>query len=266
MDISFVILTWNSEKYITKCLDLLLNELINCNFLYEIFVVDNGSEDNTPHLLKLYRERFPQNIFPIFLKRNYGTTLPRNIALKKTNGDILIIMDSDVETLEGTIEKLVEFVKREKNVGIVAPRLFYPDGKLQKSTDVFPTICNKTHRFFFLKRIEKIKNEVYQDEQITEVDYAISAMWVFRKELIKKVGLLDEKIFYAPEDVDYCLRVWKSGFKVMYLPEAKCIHHTQEVSRGIRINVHKIHHILGLLYYFKKHGYFFKKPSYTNKD
>ena len=57
-----------------------------------------------------------------------------------------------------------------------------------------------------------------------EVDYLISACWLFTREVYEKVGPLDEQIFYAPEDVDFCIRVWKAGFKIGYVPEYKMVH------------------------------------------
>ena len=93
-----------------------------------------------------------------------------------------------------------------------------------------------------------------------KVDYAVSAMWILKKEVFEKVGLLDENIFYAPEDVDYCLRVWLSGFRVIYCQNVSAIHHTQEISRGLTINNATFHHIRGLFYYFWKHRYFLKRP------
>jgi GT2 family glycosyltransferase len=81
-----------------------------------------------------------------------------------------------------------------------------------------------------------------------------------KKEVLKNVGLLDENIFYAPEDVDYCLRIWLAGYKVVYNSEVSAIHHAQEISRGLKINRATINHIKGLAYYFKKHKYILKCP------
>jgi len=92
------------------------------------------------------------------------------------------------------------------------------------------------------------------------VDYAISAVWVIKKEVLKIVGLLDENIFYSPEDVDYCLRLWKAGYKIIYEPRVPVIHHTQEISRGFKLNSAMLNHIKGLIYYFRKHGYFLRRP------
>ncbi|MCK4486712.1 MAG: hypothetical protein KAU38_08130 [Desulfobacterales bacterium] len=79
--------------------------------------------------------------------------------------------------------------------------------------------------------------------------------------MLQVIGLLDEKIFYAPEDVDYCLRTWRVGYKVLYDSRVSAIHHAREISRGIRINRATISHIKGLLYYFMKHKYMLRRPD-----
>src|SRR5690606_21095374 len=86
-------------------------------------------------------------------------------------------------------------------------------------------------------------------------DYAISAFWLFRRRLLDEVGYLDERIFYSPEDVDYCLRVWEAGYKVVYDPRVHAIHDAQEISRGFRMARFTWSHIGGLLYLFRKHRY-----------
>jgi len=82
------------------------------------------------------------------------------------------------------------------------------------------------------------------------------------------VGLLDEKIFYSPEDVDYCIRVWKAGFDIRYLPKYEIIHDAQEISRakGIRINFFTLSHIKGLLYLFLKHRYLFSGKKFSKRQ
>ena len=264
MDISCVILTWNSERYISKCLESLLRDLDENQFSYEIFVVDNGSTDNTAEIINSYKEKVPQCIFPIYLKKNMGTTFSRNLALRKSKGAYIVILDSDVEVMKGTIRPLIKIFQEYQNVGIVAPKLLYPTGHVQKSVDHFPTLFNKLKRYFFLKVIER-RGEKEQIKSITEVDYAISAMWILKKDVLNNVGFLDEAIFYAPEDVDYCLRTWLSGYIVAYDPKVAAIHHTQEASRGFKVNRLTVEHIRGLIYYFRKHKYFFVRPNILHR-
>lgn len=267
MDVSVIILTWNSKRYIKKCVESFLPGLIASGRKVEVFIVDNGSNDGTIRVIENLKARYPDNIEPILLDHNNGTTYPRNLVLRRAQGDYMVIMDSDVEAPEWAIERLIDIIDSDESTGLAAPRLCYPNGSTQKSIDDFPTVQTKLFRYFFLKLIESINNKQATDSNIREVDYAISALWVFKRELIEKVGLLDENIFYAPEDVDYCLRIWKKGYKVLYVPEVSVIHDAQEISRGMKFNTIQRSHIKGLYYLFRKHKYFFKRPDlrYLNK-
>jgi GT2 family glycosyltransferase len=229
---------------------------------YEVFIIDNGSSDDSVAIIEKYKAQYSQIIKPVFLKHNTGTTYSRNLAIKEASGSYIVIMDSDVEVNEKTIPGLLATLNSDKRIGLVAPKLLYGNGSLQKSTDQFPTVWRKLYRYFFLKRIEEEEGQIETGNTAIEIDYAISAFWMFRREIIDQVGLLDENIFYAPEDVDYCLRIWKQGYKLLYVPEIYAIHYAQEISRGFRINKATIEHIKGLIYYFKKHCYFFKKPTF----
>nr|WP_321399854.1 glycosyltransferase family 2 protein [uncultured Desulfobacter sp.] len=260
MDISFVILTWNSGQYIGNCLNSIWRTLKGSCYEFEILIVDNGSSDNTRTILSEYKKRGPLNLTTVLLNENRGTTVSRNIALKEVTGTYVCISDSDIEFFPGTIEGLIATLKQNKKSCIVAPQILYPSGKLQKSTDQFPTVTRKLMRYLFLKKMEQKEAYIKPDCPV-HVDYAISACWMMDKKVINAVGLLDERIFYAPEDADYCLRAWKAGVEVIYTPLFKIIHHTQEISRGFKLNQAFINHIAGLLYYFKKHKYCFARPK-----
>lgn len=263
MNLSFVILTWNSERYIEGCLRTIFTSLEGTGLSYEVLVVDNGSMDQTPDKLKTLAVQHPGVVKPIFLTENKGTTISRNLALKQARGEILCVMDSDVELSPGLFRPLLDTLHQDPKVGLVVPRIHYPSGRWQKSIDRFPTLVHKVNRLIRLRQIER--NEELSEETQTHarpVDYAISAFWLFKREILHKVGLLDEKIFYSPEDVDYCLRIWQAGLKILYVPAVSVIHHTQEISRGFKFNRAKISHVQGLFYLFVKHGYFFNRPKF----
>ena len=262
MDLSFIILTWNSEKYIAKCLSSIAFSLGNSALQYEVLIVDNGSKDNT---VKIIEEEKDAKIHLIRLDRNAGTTYPRNLAIKKSKGQFICVMDSDVEIQAGTVEKLIEDLSKNGLMGIAAPKMIYSDGRRQKTTDHFPTIYRKIIRYFFLRQIERSEETDEKYNTPHEVDYAISALWVFKRDIIKKIGLFDEKILYSPEDVDFCLRVWKAGHHIFYDPGVSAVHHTQEITRNFRCNNATIEHIKGLLYYLRKHKYFFRAPTFKSK-
>jgi GT2 family glycosyltransferase len=260
MDLSFILLTWNSREFIQPAIDSILAGLPNGHSV-EIFVVDNGSTDGTVDLLEAQRHRLPNVVRPIFLDCNRGTTYPRNLALRQARGRYIVVMDSDVVVHADTLTILARAVRREEQVGLAAPRLLFPSGNLQKSTDRFPTLWNKIYRYFFLRQIER-REQCTRFTGPCEVDYAISAFWMMPRAAVETVGLLDEGFFYAPEDVDYCIRVWKAGFRILYVPHATAVHHTQELSRGFRLNQSTFRHIQGLVRYFRKHGYLFRRPRF----
>jgi hypothetical protein len=97
------------------------------------------------------------------------------------------------------------------------------------------------------------------------VQSAISCCWFFRRELFERLGPLDERIFYAPEDVDYCLRSWKKGRAVVYFPFLKVLHHTQQISHKKPLSKTALSHFKGLLYYLTKHGYWFSRKRIEQK-
>ena len=253
MEFSVVVLTFNSQRYIKVCLESLVNSFRALGCEYEIFVIDNNSLDSSRELTQKVADEFGANIKLIALDRNTGTTYSRNLGLKQASGKNIIVLDSDAYVNPEALSGLSQYLKAHPGCGMVVPKLIYPDGRFQMSTDIFPTLLRKFQRLFLLKKMEK--KDVHQACGAHPVDYAISAFWMFPKKILERVGLLDEKIFYAPEDVDYCLRIWKAGYTIDYFPEYNIVHDAQELSRGIKINRFTFLHVKGLLYYFIKHRY-----------
>ena len=260
--LSFIILTYNSEKYIHQCLQSVITKLNDEKLPYEIFVVDNGSEDSTKIILKSYQHSHPKTFNSIFLDKNTGTTYSRNLALKKAKGQYLCILDSDTRILSGDFCEALQYLGRNRDIGILAPLLVLPNGEFQHSVKRFPTFFQKLQKF---RRIFENKSfndkDFYEDfpfSQETIVDSAISACWLIHKSILSEVGYFDERIFYSPEDLDYCVRVWKSGKKVVFYPKMKILHNTQQITYKNPFSYIALSHFLGLLYYFRKHGGWFK--------
>jgi GT2 family glycosyltransferase len=260
MLISTVILSYNSVNPIQRCLDELISSLLKFDEESEVFIVDNGSKDGSVELIKQYENKYqeshPELIKPIFFSENTGTTYSRNAALKKAKGKFVLVLDSDAYINHDAIKSLITYLEANKDVGMAVPRLSYNSGNFQLSCDVFPTLIHKLKRFLFLKKIESKPHALQSTTIPTNVDYAISACWLLTKEAVDKIGLFDENIFYSPEDVDYCLRVWENGFKITYIPSAKVIHDAQELSRGFKLSMFHFSHLKGLFYLMNKHKYF----------
>jgi GT2 family glycosyltransferase len=253
MDVSAIVLSFNSIPFIEKCVRELIASYEACSYDGEVIVVDNGSTDGCVDVLKRLENEFSKYLKVIYLTDNTGTTYSRNLAMKKAKGEYFIILDSDAYMNQDVLKGMKEWLDEHKDYGLVAPQLIFPDGRYQLSIDTFPTLARKFNRFFLLKKIEK--NQSINLNLEYDIDYAISACWMFPRSTYELIGGLDEKIFYAPEDVDYCLRIWKQGKKIRYLPMYSLVHDAREVSRGFKINKFLFLHIKGLMYYFIKHRY-----------
>jgi GT2 family glycosyltransferase len=255
MDISAVVLSFNSRRYIDTCVRSLLNSRDASGLSLEILVIDNGSVDGSVEILKALEQELGPVLQVTYLPENTGTTRSRNLALRKARGGAILVLDSDAYMNPQALRALVEYQKARPQVGLVAPKLTYPDGRFQLSVDVFPTVGRKFQRLVALKQME----EREPPARAGPVDYAISACWLLSQQAVKSTGLLDERIFYSPEDVDYCIRLWQAGYEVHYLPEVSMVHDAQEISRpkGLGINSFTLRHAKGLAYLFFKHRYGF---------
>jgi len=259
MKLSAVILSFNSKRYLEHCIRQLIAALEMLDGPFEIFVCENGSSDGSVDILKSLEAEFPEAVKGIYFTTNRGTTVSRNVALSRSSGEYVLIIDSDTYVNFDVIRFLIERLIDEPRCGIAVPTLTYPDGRYQISVDRFPTLIHKARRFFMLKNMENQVDRLGGLSESRVVDYAISAFWIFRRDVLEQVGLLDERIFYSPEDVDFSIRIWKAGYYIKYFPQVSVIHDAQEISRakGVKINIFTLSHLKGLLYLFVKHRYAF---------
>jgi hypothetical protein len=187
-----------------------------------------------------------------------GTTYSRNLGLKQSAGDYICIMDSDSEIISGSFTEVFKVLESGSDIGIIAPQLILEDGSIQNSVKKFPTFLHKVIKI--PKAVFKVNTpniDFYTDfpfVTLMPVDSAISACWIFRKEMLAEVGYLDEKLFYSPEDLEYCMRMHKSGKSIIYYPFLKILHHTQQISHSSPFSRIAVSHFMGLLYYYRKHG------------
>lgn len=255
MYLSAVILTYNSERHIGACLTALMAALGNLPGPSEIFVVDNGSSDGTLGILEAFAPPDGVTVQPILLARNEGTTAARNRALRRSTGAYVLILDADAIVLADALGPLIAHLDGNPRAGLVAPRLTFPDGRAQLSVDRFPTIGRKAQRALFLRALEEAERPAEAGAPPRPVDYAISAFWLLPRRTLDRVGLLDERYFYAPEDVDYCLAIWLTGLTVDYYPAVSAVHDAAERSRGWPFSRFALRHALGLMRYFLKWRY-----------
>lgn len=246
MLLSIILITWNGRRLLTKCLNSL--SFLRGRDDAEVIVVDNGSEDGT---IPFLRDKFPE-VTAIALDHNYGVAYARNRALERATGDFLWILDNDTELSESVARGMMDFMKRNPQVGLAGCKLVDADGLVQESCKRFPGIGEKVknilhrHGYRYAYGMERMQS-------VFEPEYLIGACQLIRREAYEAAGPLDEKIFYGPEDADFCIRVRKAGFHLAYVPEFTVLHHCQRVTRGRILTPIGIKHIEGLAHLYLKY-------------
>jgi len=227
--------------------------------------VDNGSTDDSVFLL----ESFEPKIKLIKNKKNEGVSKARNKALKISTGDYLWILDIDTVVNIDAFNGMLALLKDNLSVGLCGCKLVDSAGLVQDSCRKYPTLKYKFKNLLEdrLKRIVSggsihTRIQTFNDDQFYhlemkdnkpfKVDYVIGACQMFRRDILDKVGYLDEAIFYGPEDADFCKRIHNSGFEVMYLPDISIIHHYNRDTNSNPFSMLSFHHIKGLLHFWRK--------------
>ena len=258
--VSAVVLAWNSSRYLRPTLTALLKQREEVPT--EIIVVDNGSTDGSPDIV---REVAP-DAYVIRNERNLGVARARNQGLRVASGKYILLLDSDTEMTTGSLGQMKRFLDANPRFGIVGPKLIYSGGSVQFSCRRFPTVPGKLFRqlpFQVRKAISLVVEEELQniDHSVAQpVDYVIGACQLIRRATLDQIGLLDERMFYAPEDVDLCLRAWQAGWEVYYLPSSVVVHGEQRLWRR-RPGALTLKQVVGLMYYFWKHHYLWRRPN-----
>ena len=253
---SIVILTWNSMDVIRACLASLPHGL--ARYSHEVIVVDNGSRDLTPAAV---RYEFPWMRL-VVNRRNAGVARARNQGIWVSQGEYIILLDDDTVVQPGALDCLIGYLDAHPQVGLCAPKLVDHQGRLHLSCRLFPTVSDKLARRLPFRVIQQKKREaemVDWDHRTTrEVDYVIGACQGIRRTALADVGLLDERIFYGPEDVDLCLRLQRADWRVVYHPESVVLHLERRMTRSV-LSALSWKHCWGVVYFFWKHRYLFSR-------
>jgi len=216
----------------------------------EVIVLDDATDDNFSELPKKY----PQAKF-IYNKENKGFTQSNNRLLEYARGELMLMLNTDIEVTKGAILSLLKTSSEFDNEAVLAGNLFFPDGTPQDSCFRLPRISGAIDEYFFRKKGSYFMYRP-KGEKPAKVECAVMACFLIPRKVINKIGYLNRKIFMYFEDVDYCRRLKKADIPVYFCPKAKFIHHHGATSKKMgktKINEHmitsaKIYH--GRLYYF----------------
>jgi exopolysaccharide biosynthesis polyprenyl glycosylphosphotransferase len=260
-EVSIAIINWGAHELPEECLKSIYAASSHLDF--EVIVVDHSAAVSDGDA---WLQRFP-NAQIIKLTHDRGVAAARNQALKAAAGNFVLLLDANVRMTPEALGALMAFARSTPEAGIIGAKIVDAAGKLQLTCRRFPTVLTP-----FLRRLQFIpfvRNSRLLQEQLmvvwdhgatAEVDYVLGACQLIRREVIKEVGLLDEKFFYGPEDADYCLRAQAHGWKIFYHPAASVVYHKQRRPRNF-LRAKSWKRFWANLYFFQKHGYLFNAKS-----
>ncbi len=212
MKVSVIIPNWNGARLLGMCLDSLLDSSFRD---FETIVVDNGSEDASSALI---RERYPQ-VRLIQLDQNYGFAPACNEGIRNAKGDLVVLLNNDIEVEKEWLRELVEGMERHSDCRMGASRMMYRDDRHQ--------FCNTGDGFFpWGAGKSRGEGEIDFGQYDTEVEVpgVCAGAAIYQRSLFDDVGLFDERFHSLAEDVDLNLRARLNGDKAFYFPKARVFH------------------------------------------
>ena len=229
-ELSITICSWNTCADTMLCLEKLYEVRNEAQF--EVIVFDNGSTDGTPQAIK---ERFPlsQNLWLKLIESpvNRGFTGGHNECLRLRRAPDALLLNSDAFVHPSAIKTLIDFAQTHPESGIIGPKLLNPDGSLQLSCRRFPNPIAALYRSTFIGKLfphNRFARDYLMSDwdhgSVRDVDWISGAAFYVKKTVIDKVGVFDDLYFMYCEDVDWCYRAGKAGFKITYVPTAIVTH------------------------------------------
>lgn len=251
--VSVIIVTYNSAGVIGACLESLAAEA--ASGLLEVIVADNASADDSAGVVG---RSFPWAQV-IAGTENLGYSRGVNLGIRRARGRYLFILNPDTVVRRGAIRRLIEFVERTPDAGVVGPRLVFHDGTVQFSCRRFYTfsvlLLRRTPLGKLFPNARAVRDHLMLDfdhDSTREVDWVLGAAMFVRREAVDSVGMMDERFFLYFEDVDWCYRMTQKGLKVYYLAEAVVEHGYKRESAQTVLNRSFAAHLVSLFRYYEK--------------
>ncbi len=256
MTLSIIIVTWNTQALLKKCLHSILINQDNLDL--EIFVVDNNSSDNT---VKMVKQDFSQ-VNLIANKNNLGFAAANNQAIQKARGEYILLLNPDTEILGQTLQKCLHFFQQTQDCGVLGCQVLNPDKSIQPSVRRFPNwkplllILLKIPKLFpNLKILDHYLAKDFNYAKTQNVDQVMGAFFMTKKSIFNQLGELDENFFIWFEEVDFCKRVQQNGYQVYYYADAQIIHHGGQSFTQQTLVANQTRFFNSAWYYLKKHGF-----------
>jgi GT2 family glycosyltransferase len=253
-ELSIVIVNWKVRELLKKSLNSIL--CYPPQGTYEVFVVDNASNDGSVEMVK---KEFPW-VELIASKVNLGFAAGNNLALEKVQGDVVLLLNPDTEVLAGALQTYLDFFKTHEKAGAMGVKLLNSDRTLQPSCKGFPSFWTLLWNAFYLDIIfsrarlfGSYEMKYFKYDKSRQVDQPMGAALAVRKGVLADIGLMDENYFMFFDEVDWCYRIKKRGYEIWFTPEASIIHHWAQSTSQALLNMNFEWH-KSFLYFLQKHS------------
>jgi len=222
-----IVVSFNGRDYLRRCLASVLEHTkgVSC----EVIVVDNASWDGSAQMVEA---EFPQTAL-IRLPVNVGFAAGCNRGMQRAAGEFILLLNPDTELAEDAFSPMVAYCRQNPAVGILGPKLLNGDGSLQLSCRRFPShLTSLFNRQSVLTRLfprnpfsRRYLMTDWAHDRISPADWLSGACAMLRREMVERVGGMDEGYFMYIEDVDLCYRAHQAGYEVVYFPQVAVTHH-----------------------------------------
>ena len=225
--LSVVIVSYNTRELTLRCLRELTERLNEERLSHEIWVIDNGSKDESAAAIA---REFP-DVHLLISNENLGFGPANNLALERAQGRFFLLLNSDAFVHERAISEMLELLNApaKVRVGAVGPRLLNQDGSLQRSCWKFPSPARTWFESLGLARLvgpHPHWGDYYRwphDEE-RSVDFVIGACLLVRREVYQEIGGFDAEFFLYAEETDWQKRMRGAGWDIVFLPDAQVTH------------------------------------------
>ncbi|MCI5050544.1 MAG: glycosyltransferase family 2 protein [Rickettsiales bacterium] len=226
---------------------------------YAIMLVDNASGTHYQRKLDSL-----DRVNILHSPKNYGFGFGHNLAARKApNSDYFLVMNPDVEVNEGTIDNMIKYMDAYPDIGLLCPKVTFPEGELQPLNKRLPSVAVLFARRFMPKKLqehpkfeEMMKWYEMRDvgyDNVVDVPFVSGCFMLFRRDLYDRMGGFDERFFMYLEDCDITRRVRAAGKRALYLPTVSIVHHWE---RGSHKSIKLMFVMLkSMLTYFSKWGW-----------
>ncbi|MBN1356100.1 glycosyltransferase family 2 protein [bacterium] len=260
-DISVIVVSYNAHDH----LNVLIPHLIEMRreLAIEIIVVDNASSDESVRFLREIETEIVLRVN----SENAGFARAVNQAISVSQGSFILLINPDARIESGVIEELHAFLMGNPRVAAAAPRLLYPDGRMQSSRGTFPGMIVISTHLLGLKKLMPRDETVFsgplrilggffkqyaKPEPVQTVDYTTGACVLLRKDVLEELGGFDEQFFLYYEEIDLGFRMQKAGYRWVYLDGIQAIHEVAASSRRAPLRPY-FERYRSMVLYFRKH-------------